>query len=509
MGKALGVIVSLLVVVSAAAASVCALEEGASQTQQTHLADDFGASPFDDQPDSDAIQACVDQLMSGDTVLFTSDDGSDDYRGYLIDKTIFLVRNSPRSDLTFTSTDTESHALLKATADLRGFVVRLWARSSMDGILAGQIDDIRLTHVDLDGNRQERVAIGYDGIDGTADDNWGSWLNECPRGTGAWCSPGTLAMDGMIDTEDLEEDYEGNPDRWSTGLVVHDVVIANTEGGSACVVGGAACTVDSVTIRDAGDHVHARGCAQTDPDEPIDRWSDGMSVIGPALRITNNTVINASDIGITAFGGRDTVIEGNTVIAEEGNHGMFGGIVVGQPHVGTFAGIRVANNTVVNEASVVCGGIHVGIHIGGHLWGGGCVGSAEPAAFGAPGCPEDLPAGGVVDCPDLGPCRLWGYIPAGESFELVENRVVGAQVNYLVEGIYIEGQFVAADNLSETPRMTDWENDVSCGCFDTVSRVRIHHYVAHDPVLLDTPTVNYADGQPITSWEDICIHCER
>jgi hypothetical protein len=58
----------------------------------TIYVDSCGANPFDDQPDSDAIQDCIDRACSGDTVLFTSGVNSPGYQGYVIDKTVFLVR---------------------------------------------------------------------------------------------------------------------------------------------------------------------------------------------------------------------------------------------------------------------------------------------------------------------------------------------------------------------------------------------------------------------------------
>ncbi len=67
--------------------------------------DSCGADPWDDQPDSDAIQQCIDKAKSGDTVLFTSGIKQPGYQGYLIDKTIFLVLNYAKNDLLFTATD--------------------------------------------------------------------------------------------------------------------------------------------------------------------------------------------------------------------------------------------------------------------------------------------------------------------------------------------------------------------------------------------------------------------
>lgn len=95
---------------------------------QTGVVDACGASPWDSLPDSDASQACIDATCPGDTVVFTSGVGSTGYRGYLIDKTLLITLNSAKSNLTLTFTNAANHALLKATPDLKGFVVRPWAR---------------------------------------------------------------------------------------------------------------------------------------------------------------------------------------------------------------------------------------------------------------------------------------------------------------------------------------------------------------------------------------------
>ena len=139
--------------------------------------DTCGANPLDDQPDSDAIQKCIDKARQGDTITFTSGVQGAGYQGYLINKTIFLMKIVPLKYLTFTSTDPGNPALLKATADLKGFVAQLFARSQVRE--AGQIDYITLNNLNFDGGRDVRSCFGSDGkIDGN-NDNWGSWLPEC------------------------------------------------------------------------------------------------------------------------------------------------------------------------------------------------------------------------------------------------------------------------------------------------------------------------------------------
>ena len=123
-----------------------------------------GADPYDNLPDSDAIQQCIDQARTGDTIKFQSGENSPDYVGYLIDKTIFLEPVVAQKYLTFTSTDPLNPALLKATPDLKGFVVRLYSRVRTHN--PGQADYLTLENLHLDGNRAARTSAG----------NWGTYV---------------------------------------------------------------------------------------------------------------------------------------------------------------------------------------------------------------------------------------------------------------------------------------------------------------------------------------------
>ena len=466
-----------------------------TETRQQISVDSCGADPFDDVPDSEAIQTCIDQACDGDTVLFTSGVNLPDYQGYTVDKTIFLVRTSARRGLTFTSTDPDNHALLRATPDLLGFVVRLYARSGIGD--AGYIDDITFEHLDLDGNRAGRKCYGADNTGDGIDDNWGSWLPECDIFDDPWCSPGGLGMDGGTDSADQDQRFTWNPERWSTGLTVRDLTISDTECGTALAFGGAAGSIDWVTIDTAGDHVHGPGCQPTDPDEPLHAWSDGITMYGPAHVITNNVIRDASDIGIVTFGGRDTIISGNTIIASSGNYGMFGGIAVHPWGWGDVSGFQVTANEINNEADSDCGGIHTGINIGAHMWGAGCVhGGSAPTSIGQTGpCSSLSPPPGRVFCDPTQPCRIWGYVPAGSTFTLTDNMVTGAQISYLVGGLDVQGELIVSGNVSNSPRFTDWQGDADCtwdGIADTWGTL---DFVAHDPTIDD--------------WDDRRIYCER
>jgi len=457
--------------------------------------DTCGANPYDSEPDSDAIQDCIDLANSGDTITFTSPGDSSDYRGYLIDKTIFLFANIAKHDLTFTSTDPDDHAMLQATADLLGFVVRMWARSRVGD--PGDIDNITISHLNIDGGQDVRVCYGPDNIDDGRSDHWGSWLPECSVGGDPWCSPGGLAMTGGVDFEDPKSDYQANPGRWSTGNVVDDVYISNVECATALSFEGAAGTIRNSTIENAGDHVHETFCSSPDPDEGVGDWSDGITFIGPGHLITGNTIINASDVGIVHFGGVDTIISNNTIRATEGNYGMFAAIAIHPWHIGNISGGEVSGNVITSMADESCGGIHSGINIGTHMWGRGCTGSAWPSARGtANECMSEpqQPMGQM--CIEGDPCQQWAYVAEGTTYTLLDNYVSGAQINYLIEGIDLAGEFIDIDNTSEAPRITDWVSSrYGCGSNGSTDYWNTLDFVAHHPSL---------DG-----WTNQRVHCER
>jgi hypothetical protein len=463
--------------------------------QATLNVDMCGANPWDAEPDSDAIQSCIDMTCSGSRIEFTSPGGDASYQGYLIDKTIFLVATSAKRDLTFTSTDPDDHASLIATEDLLGFVVRLWARSQVPD--PGDIDDITFSHLDIDGGRNVRVCYGPNNIDDGIGDHWGSWLPECSQGGDPWCSPGGVAMVGGVNHYDPDTKYLARPDRWSTGLVVEDVVISNVECATALNLAGAAGSILNSTIDLAGDHVHEPGCLATDLDEGEGDWADGITFEGPAHLVSVNTIINASDVGIVHFGGVDTVIRDNTIRATEGNYGMFAGIAIHPWTWGNVSGGEVTGNTVISEGDSNCGGIHAGINIGTHMWLRGCTDNAWASARGTPfDCQSEPDQPGGTLCREGQPCQEWAFVAEGTTFTLQDNFVRGAQVNYLIEGLDLMGELIESGNISEEPRRADWPSSwMGCDLDGGVDFWGPLDFVAHHPSV---------DG-----WLDQRIHCTR
>lgn len=436
--------------------------------------DDYGADPLDDQPDSDAIQSVLDSACSGDTIVFTSGVNTSAYQGYLIDKTLFLTGMSSKHDLTFTSSDPSNHALLKATANLKGFVSKLYARSRFTPNY--DIYNIDFGYIDINGGRDVRSCMGPDQQFNSVDDNWGSWLPECTPGSGdPWCHAGNISFDG----------FDHN-------VVVHDLVDAQAECGTALGFGGAGGTIENVTIDTAGDHVHAAGCAYTDNDGDIGAWSDGITLFGPDHKIINNTIIDPSDVGVAFFGGQNTVISNNTFRITAGNYGAFAAIAVHSWEFGDASGIQVTGNTIISEGDTSCGGLHVGINLGPHMWGGGCVqANSSTGAFGNPTCSVNPDVSLVAPCTG-GVCQIWSVLPTGGTFTMKDNTVTGAQINYLVEGFIFNGQFVDQNNASVTPRRSDWGASRS-GCYGVTWGAL--DKAAHHPSL--------------SGYTDLEIHCER
>lgn len=307
-------------------------------------------------------------------------------------------------------------------------------------------------------------------------DNWGSWLPECDQPDDPWCHAGNLAFDGGY-----------------SGIVVHDFINQQGECGSALAffVGDATNNaIHNVTINTVGEHVHASGCANTDNDGDDGGWSDGITVEGRNVLITNNTIINPSDVGIVFFGGQDTIIANNIIKITEGNYGAFAAIALHPWDQADASGVQITGNVIINEGDSRCGGLHAGINIGAHMWGGACIKNPVTGTYGNPSCSTN------PDPDQTGPCtgdtcQVWLVLPEGETFVLQNNTVTGALVNYLIEGFIIKGQFIDENNISLSPRQSDWYaarfgcNGLTWGPLDKV---------AHHPTL--------------PGYTDLLIHCE-
>ena len=74
--------------------------------------------------------------------------------------------------------------------------------------------------------------------------------------------------------------------------------------------------------------------------------------------------------------------------------------------------------------------------------------------------------------------------------------VSGAQINYLVEGLDLVGEFIDINNTSEAPRMTDWVSSQSgCERNGSTDYWNTLDFVAHHPSLDD--------------WINLRVYCTR
>jgi hypothetical protein len=299
-------------------------------------------------------------------------------------------------------------------------------------------------------------------------------------------------MAGGLDWGDVTQNYPQRADVWSSGHLIENLRITNTECGTAFGLGGAGSVIINNIIENAGDHVHAAGCTQTDDAEGLGDWADGITFVGPGHLVLNNTIVNPSDVGIVFFGGRWTIIRNNTIRVAAGNYGAFAGIAIHPWSLGDVSFGQVTGNTIFSLGDETCGNLHVGINIGPHMWGGACLKNVVTPAIGNPSCSADpAPPGGTL-CPSSGACQLWAHIAADSTYLLSDNTVNGAHINYLVEGLDTVGTLIQINNVSRTPRWSDWEA-ARRGCNGITWRPT--DFVAHHP--------------SISGWKDILIHCER
>jgi len=207
--------------------------------------------------------------------------------------------------------------------------------------------------------------------------------------------------------------------------------------------------------------------------------------------------MDASDIGIVSFGGRDILIANNTILARPGNHGMFAGIAMHPNTLGLISGLEVSGNQVINEADPYCGGIHMGINLGVHTWSNGCIGSPVPASYGtAEDCSVLAPAPEGALCATDTYCRTWGHVARGDQVTLADNVVQGAQVSFMISGLDVLGELDIFGNQSIAPHLVDWEFDTNC---------------VWEPGFSDSwGILDFAAFNPsLAGWEEQRIYCAR
>jgi hypothetical protein len=155
------------------------------------------------------------------------------------------------------------------------------------------------------------------------------------------------------------------------------------------------------------------------------------------------------------------------------------------------SGTQISGNHVSSQGDTRCGGLHAGINLGAQMWGGACVQTSTAAMVGNGACSLE-PSQPKGQACSGGSCQLWASIPADGVLTLKDNVVSGAQINYFIEGVDVLGQLIEQNNVSQVPRLSDWEaartgcDGATWGALDKV---------AHAPAL--------------AGWTNLRIHCER
>jgi len=125
------------------------------------------------------------------------------------------------------------------------------------------------------------------------------------------------------------------------------------------------------------------------------------------------------------------------------------------------------------------------------MWGGGCVQTSLPSAVGNGTCASE-PVQPLGAWCNGGACQIWTSVPTGATLTIGDNLVTGAHINHLIEGLDLVGQLNESNNLSQAPRLSDWEA-AKKGCMGVTWGPM--DKVAHHPSL--------------PGWTDLRIHCER
>ena len=92
-------------------------------------------------------------------------------------------------------------------------------------------------------------------------------------------------------------------------------------------------------------------------------WANAIDVRCSDAYVAHNEVRNATDGGISFYGGRNTVIEQNLVVNSE--RSAYSGIIAADLFAGDFTGSIVRNNTI----ETCCGQhVHIALAVGTHPW---------------------------------------------------------------------------------------------------------------------------------------------
>jgi len=266
------------------------------------------------QPATAAIQACLDAAPPGGTVALP-------VGTYAID-TMLQINHAvtlTTAGLTASSPgcDTTACAILQATSSFNAPPQGGWP-AGIRSVLMVQSNDVTVDHIRIDGNRAARIQ---------------SWA-------AAQCRNGVTNAYGFSSMV------------FGARVSFRHVMVENTLCGTSIGWAGDDATLADSFVRDSGSH------------NDHNMWADGVTILqSDRMHVTNNHVMNGSDVSLILFGGRDGVT-GNLI--EQPGQGAFAGLMLFHEQSGTggdFSNTLLQNNTL--ECHHNCS---FGIHIGGRPW---------------------------------------------------------------------------------------------------------------------------------------------
>ena len=257
------------------------------------------------------IQQCINNTASGGTLQIPA--GTYGIATQILINKPFTLRTSGTSGST-QSCEAISCAILKATPSFN---------SSNGGFLAvvGPTDHVTIDHIVLDGNRSARLFT-------TA-------ASQCAAGNNTW---GFNSR--MSDCTFCRFTYN---------------VSKNTLCGSGIEFRGNDGTITNNILRNNGQN------------SQNNMWSDGITIhFSDRATVTNNTIVDSSDVGLVMGGARDANVSNNAI--SQPTQVVFAGLSLDNFGAGTsgdYTNAVVTQNTIDCSAARNC---HFGINLGPHSW---------------------------------------------------------------------------------------------------------------------------------------------
>lgn len=90
------------------------------------------------------------------------------------------------------------------------------------------------------------------------------------------------------------------------------------------------------------------------------QWADGISNACASSTITGNVIQDTTDGGVVIFGAPDSIVRGNTIIANERQALGMINMVDWAPWRGNFTGVQVVDNTLISSSTFTKVGIAIG-----------------------------------------------------------------------------------------------------------------------------------------------------